>query len=90
MIVAGTMVTDKRAPEMVVLKAEKEARFGGMCLWDIDCTGNFVRLPGVFGPKLRGIACPRQTLLDLGGVGVCRLALCDDVFDRFVPMHSDV
>ena len=51
-----------------------------VCLWDINCTGNFVQLPSVFGPKLRGITCPRETLWDPGGVGVCRLALCDDCF----------
>ena len=37
MVVACTMVTDKRALETVVLEAEKGARFGGMCLWGINC-----------------------------------------------------
>ena len=59
MVVACATATDKRAPATVGLKAEKGARFGGMCLWDINCTGNVVRLPSVFGPKLCGITCLR-------------------------------
>ena len=37
-------------------------------------------MPGIFGPKLRGMACSRETLWDPGGVGARRLAVCDDCF----------
>ena len=80
MVVACMMAADKSAPETVVLQTEKVARFGGMCLWGINCAGNFVRLPGVFRPTLRGITCLRETHWDPGGVGTCRLAVCDDCF----------
>ena len=36
------LVTDMEAPETVVLKTDKGARFEGMCLWGINCTGTFV------------------------------------------------
>ena len=59
------MVTDMEAPETMVLITDKGARFEGMRLWGINCTGTFVRMPDVFGPKV----CAREMLWDLGGVG---------------------
>ena len=72
------MVTDMEAPETVVLKTDKGARFEGMCLWGINCTGSF--MPDVFGPKVRGIVCVWEILWDLGGVGARQLVVCDDCF----------
>ena len=31
----------------------------GMCLWGINCTGTFVQMPDVFGPKVRAMVCSR-------------------------------
>ena len=39
MVVSCMMVTDMEAREMVVLKTDKGARFEGMWLWGINCTG---------------------------------------------------
>ena len=64
----------------MVLKTDEGARFEGMCLWGINCTGAFVRMPDVFGPKVRGMVCSREILWDLGGVGAHQLAVCDDCF----------
>ena len=62
---ASSMVTDMEAPETVVLKTDKGARFEGMCLWGINCKGIFVRMPDVFGPKVRGMVCSREILWDV-------------------------
>ena len=74
------MVTDMEAPETVVLITDKGARLEGMCLWDINCTGTFVRMPDVVGPKVCGIVCAREIPWDPGGVGARQLAVCDDCF----------
>ena len=79
-VVACMMVTDMEAPKTVVLKTDKGARFEGMCLWGINCTGTFVRMPDVVGPKVCGIVCERKILWDPGGVGARQLAVCDDYF----------
>ena len=76
-VVACTMATDMEAPETVVLKTDKGLRFEGMCLWGINCMGTFVRMPDVFGPKVRRMVCSREILLDPGGR---QLVVCDDCF----------
>ena len=79
-VVACTMATDMEAPETVVLKTDKGPRFDGICLWDINCTGTFVRMPDVFGPKVCGMVCSREKLWDPGGVGARQLAVCNYCF----------
>ena len=69
MAVSCMMVTDMEAREMVVLKTDKGARFEGMWLWGIYCTGLLFECLMWLGPKVRGIVCAWEILWDPVGVG---------------------